>query len=129
MTGSARDRQVAVVFALAIFVASLLPVPTSTTGSGGASDGIAATLPAEVGVTAPFHLLGYATLAALLVRASEEERRLVAVAAGATAVTAFGFGIELIQAPIPWRSFAWKDVAVNAIGAIAGAGGYALRQR
>ena len=37
------------------------------------------------------------------------------------AATAFGFGIELVQAPIPWRSFAWTDAALNAAGAVVGA--------
>jgi len=42
------------------------------------------------------------------------------LAVGAGAAVAFGFGIELLQAPIPWRSFAWSDAAVNAIGAVVG---------
>jgi len=66
----------------------------------------------------PLHLVGYAILAVLASRVIGRGRRGLFLAVGAA--VAFGFGIELLQAPIPWRSFAWSDAAVNAIGAVVG---------
>ena len=108
----------------------MVPIPAGPSGgrTGGVVGAVTGALPVEVGLTAPFHVLGYAALAALIVRATERERRLVAVATGAVAATAFGFGVELVQAPIPWRSFAWGDAALNAAGAVVGAAGQALRR-
>ena len=97
----------------------MVPVPGSSGGSGGALGGVLDALPAEVGLTDPFHLVGYAVLAALLVPTTRR-RRFGPLLAAAVAV-AFGFGIELVQTPIPWRSFAWGDAAVNAVGAVIGA--------
>jgi hypothetical protein len=114
-----RERARALGFALAVFVASVVPVPGSSGGSGGALGGVLDALPAEVGLTDPFHLVGYAVLAALLVPTTRR-RRFGPLLAAAVAV-AFGFGIELVQTPIPWRSFAWGDAAVNAVGAVIGA--------
>ncbi|WP_049912266.1 VanZ family protein [Halorubrum kocurii] len=121
-------------FALALLVASLVPVSWVAPGggaggggsAGGAGDAVRDALPVEVVFTDPFHLVGYALLAALASRALGGGRRglLLAVAAA----VAFGFGIELVQAPIPWRSFAWRDAAVNAVGAVGGAGAYRLRR-
>ena len=51
----------------------------------------------------------------------------VAVVAGVFFAAAVGFGVELAQTTIPWRSFAWIDVGVNVVGAVTGAGGYAIR--
>ena len=116
--GPGRTRAIAA--ALAVFVGSVVPVPAGSSGSGdGLLDAVVATLPAGVGLTDPFHFVGYAVVAALLVRIAPRGRRGVALAvAGAVA---FGFGIELVQAPIPWRSFAWRDAGVNAVGAVVGA--------
>jgi VanZ family protein len=36
------------------------------------------------------------------------------VVAGATA---YGFGVELLQVPLPYREFALADVLANAVGA------------
>ena len=114
-----RDRSRAIAAALAVFVGSVVPVPAGSAESGGGLLGaVVAALPAGVGLTDPFHLLGYAVVAALLVPVGPRGRRGVALAvAGAVA---FGFGIELVQAPIPWRSFAWRDAGVNAVGAVVG---------
>ncbi|QKY18034.1 VanZ family protein [Halorubrum sp. CBA1229] len=128
-----RPRTAAAAFGVVVFVGSVVPVPTASSGGapggaiGGLVDGafdlIVGALPAGLGLTAPFHFVGYAVLAALFVRAANRERRGVAVAAAmaVAAATAFGFGIELVQAPIPWRSFAWTDAALNAAGAVVGA--------
>ena len=149
MTGSDRDRPVesdgpngigervaagrrrdAAAFAAFVVAGSVVPIPAgpSGAGTGGVVGAVTGSLPVGVGLTAPFHVLGYAVLAALIVRATERERRVVAVAIGAAAAAAFGFGVELVQAPIPWRSFAWSDAALNAAGAAAGAAGHALRR-
>ncbi|WP_394348591.1 hypothetical protein [Halorubrum salsamenti] len=114
-------------FALAVLVASVIPVSWVAPGGGaeGASGGggvgaagLVDALPLDVGLTDPFHLVGYAILTVLASRAIGRGRRGLLLAAGAA--VAFGFGIELVQAPIPWRSFAWRDAAVNAAGAAIG---------
>lgn len=73
-----------------------------------------------IGLTDPLHFVGYTLLAALLTRTTERTRRGPLVAVGVA--IAFGFGIELVQSAIPWRSFAWGDVAVDAAGAVVGVG-------
>ncbi|GAB3418424.1 hypothetical protein GCM10027435_18410 [Haloparvum alkalitolerans] len=115
----------AVAVAAAVLLASVVPVP----GEAPADPGI-------VGLTDPFHLLGYAALAAALVRpvrvalrerigfpsADALPRSVVAALLAALAATAFGLGVEVVQAPLPWRSFAVADALVNASGALIGAG-------
>ncbi|TKX42552.1 MULTISPECIES: VanZ family protein [unclassified Halorubrum] len=120
LRATGRDRARAFGVALAVLVASVVPVPASSGGEESALGGALDALPAEVGLTDPFHLVGYAVLAALLVPVARGHRFGPLLAAGAA--VAFGFGIELVQAPIPWRSFAWRDAAVNAVGAVIGAG-------
>ena len=119
MTG-ADPRRLAVAFAAVVVVASLVPVPGAASGS--AQPG--GVLPAWVGVTTAFHLVGYAILAALVTRAVRRapHRRVAAAALGVAVATGVGFGVELVQAPVPWRSFAWTDAAVNGVGAVVGAG-------
>ncbi|GAB6880548.1 hypothetical protein JCM17823_28220 [Halorubrum gandharaense] len=105
-----------------MLVVSLVPIPGSG-GSGGVGGGaggpVVGHLPSWVGLTDPFHLVGYAVLGALITLAAGTDRRGLVVAV--TLATGFGFGVELAQATIPWRTFAWSDVAVNAVGAVAGA--------
>ncbi|OYR48859.1 VanZ family protein [Halorubrum sp. Ea8] len=114
-------------FALVLFLSSVVPVPGGL-AAGRDGSGVVSSLAAlGIGPTDPLHFVGYAVLAALLARTTGATRRGLVVSVG-TAV-AFGFGVELVQSTIPWRSFARRDVAVNALGAIAGVGGYALRQR
>ncbi|WP_435075728.1 VanZ family protein [Halorubrum sp. HHNYT27] len=129
--GALRRGTVAVAFAVVAFVASIVPGPTgSSVASGGSGGELGDALPADVGVTAPFHFVGYAVLAALLVRAAGSDRgQVITVAVAAVTATAFGLGVEFVQAPIPWRSFSWGDVAVNAAGAVVGAGASAMTTR
>ncbi|TKX83531.1 hypothetical protein EXE43_23770, partial [Halorubrum sp. SS5] len=101
MRAIGRDRGGELGFALAVFVASVVPVPGSSSGGGSALGGALEALPAGVGLTDPFHLVGYGVLAALLVPVARGNRFGPLLAAGAA--VAFGFGIELVQAPIPWR--------------------------
>ena len=114
-------------FAVLVLASSVVPVPGSAP-TDGADAGM---VPTWIGLTDPFHLVGYAVLTVLASRGLGRGRRGLLLAAGAA--VAFGFGIELVQAPIPWRSFAWRDAAVNAVGAgiglIAVAAGDALRGR
>ncbi|WP_418282989.1 VanZ family protein [Halorubrum sp. DTA98] len=102
----------ALAFAAVVLAASVVPIP------GGSAGGSAAVPIAGIGPTDPFHLLGYAVLAGLTARSTGRGLRGLAVAAAVA--TGFGFGIELLQTAIPWRTFAWRDVAVNAVGAILG---------
>ena len=116
-----RDRWLVVAaFASALLAGSLIPVswvaPAGGLGNGGG--GALDALPVDVGLTDPFHFVGYALLTVLASRVTGRSRRGLLLAAGAA--VAFGFGIELVQAPTPWRSFAWADAAVNALGAAAG---------
>ncbi|MDZ5813331.1 VanZ family protein [Halorubrum sp. AD140] len=117
--GDRDPRRLVVAFAAVVVAASLVPVPGAASG-GGQPGGL---LPAWVGVTMGFHLVGYALLAALVVRAVRRapRQRVAAAALGVAVATGVGFGVELLQAPIPWRSFAWTDAAVNAVGAVLGA--------
>jgi hypothetical protein len=110
----------AVAFALTVLVASLIPVSWIAPGGGsGTGIGAGGPLPLGIGLTDPFHLVGYAILTVLASRAIGRGRLGLLLAVGVA--VAFGFGIELVQAPIPWRSFAWRDAAVNAVGAAIGA--------
>lgn len=104
-------------FALGLLVASVLPVSWVVPAGSGGGVGVGGL---GIGFTDPFHLLGYAVLTVLASRAFGRGRRGLLVAAAAS--VAFGFGIELVQASIPWRSFAWRDAAVNASGAVGAAG-------
>ncbi|EMA68199.1 hypothetical protein C461_06444 [Halorubrum aidingense JCM 13560] len=111
-----RRRRDAFAFGLVVLSASVVPVPGTAGGTGGTA------FPFGVGLTDPFHLVGYAVLAALVVRARGHRRRgrAVAVVVAVAVAVAVGFGVELVQAPIPWRSFAWRDAAINAAGAVVG---------
>ncbi|AZQ14553.1 hypothetical protein [Halorubrum sp. PV6] len=102
-----------VAFALALLVASVIPV-SWVAGDGAAGGSGAGAL--EIGLTDPFHLVGYAVLTVLASRALGRRRRGLLLAAAASVT--LGFGVELVQAPIPWRSFAWRDAAVNGVGAV-----------
>ncbi|SNR30552.1 VanZ family protein [Halorubrum vacuolatum] len=116
--GNGRIRPI-VGFALLVLIASIVPIPGSAGGGPG--------LPFGVGLTDPFHLLGYAVLAWLLVGVTGVNLSGLAIAV--LLATGYGFGIELVQGIIPWRTFAWSDVLLNAMGAAMGAGTRRLRGR
>lgn len=108
-----RGWSVPIAVGVAILVASVVRVP-----------GDPSPTPGPVGLTDPFHLVGYAALAvavAVVLSEHREPTRSIHVAGVAVAVaTLFGVGIELVQASIPWRSFAVADAAINAVGAVVG---------
>ena len=110
--------------AAVVLGASVLPVPDAVVAAGGGSGGGPL---AALGPTGTFHLVGYAGLAVLSARATGRDGRgLLLAAALAVAV---GFGVELVQTAIPWRTFAWRDSLVNAVGAAAGVVAVAARSR
>jgi len=114
-------------FAIVILIASVLPIPSGVFGDGAGGVGGSATVPIAVGLTAPFHFVGYAILAALATRVTG--RTPCGLLLAVVAAVAFGFGIEVVQAPIPWRTFAWQDVGINAAGAVVGAAIVAISER
>ncbi|ESS03591.1 MAG: putative integral membrane protein [uncultured archaeon A07HR67] len=114
-TENPRDRwRNAAAFAGVVLLASVVPVPGSGGRSGAAADGLLA----GIAPTDPFHLVGYALLAGLSARAMPDGVRWLGVAVGVT--VGFGLGVELVQTAVPWRAFAWRDAAVNALGASVG---------
>ncbi|WP_435319481.1 VanZ family protein [Haloarchaeobius sp. TZWSO28] len=91
-----------------VLVASVVDPP----GSGGGTGGLLA-------FDKVLHALGYATLAVLVARAVRPRmlRSGLLVVAG---VALFGFGVEVVQWPLPFRTFSLADAAVNGLGAMVG---------
>lgn len=110
----------AIALAGVILVASAVPIP----GGGGPS-----LLPLGLGLSAVFHVVGYAALAAALARplgrastdvecaSTDVERASPGLLAAAVLATGFGLGVEIVQLAIPWRTFAVVDAGLNAVGA------------
>lgn len=72
-----------------------------------------------VGITVPFHLIGYAALSGTLGYAlAAADRRTLVLAV--VLATLYGAGIELLQGMIPARTMAVGDVLLNFAGAILG---------
>jgi len=113
-----RWRSIAGVAAL-LAIVSVVPIPGGVLDVGSPSTGGSGVIPMAISLTDPFHVVGYAILAALVSRVTRRTSWGLFVAV--VAATGFGFAIELVQAPIPWRTFAWRDVAINAVGATLGA--------
>lgn len=123
---TSRDRRrPAAAFAVVVLAVSLVPVPDAGGESAGGGHGILEAVAGVIAPTDPFHFVGYAVLAALSAGATGRDSRGLVVA-GAVAV-AFGFGVELLQIGVPWRTFAWRDSLVNAVGATAGVLAVAVR--
>lgn len=106
------------VYAVALLFASIIPIPGGSAGGGGTGVWLETLAGYGLGGTAPFHVAGYAVLSVLIARVTERNPLGLLLAAGVA--TAFGFGIELLQSMIPWRSFSWLDVALNGSGAVGG---------
>lgn len=100
---------------------ALLPLPDGSAGGGGGLP-----IPADkLG-----HLALYAALAAAAARGTlgtpDPRSPLVVAAVGAFA---YGAGIELLQATLPYRSMEALDAAANGVGAVAGASTVGLVHR
>jgi VanZ family protein len=95
-------RTVAAAVVVAVVAASLVPL------GGGAS-----TFPDGL-----FHVVGYAAVAAAVVRAGPPTRRTLAVAV--VVAVAVGAGVELLQGLVPGRTPSVADAAANLVGAVAG---------
>ncbi|MCT9097885.1 VanZ family protein [Haloarchaeobius sp. HME9146] len=92
-----------------VLVASVIDPPGS---GGGGTAGLLA-------FDKVFHALGYATLAVLVARAVRP-RVLRSGLLVVTGVALFGFGVEVVQWPLPFRTFSLADAAVNGLGAMVG---------
>lgn len=93
--------------AAAILVVSVVPIPTTV----GESD------PGGVSTSLLFHLAGYAGLAWLLATALLGGGRPVRSAGLAFAgASSYGAAIECVQWSLPYRTFSFDDMAVNATG-------------
>ena len=107
--------------AVVILVASVVPVPDATPQTGPTMG---------VGTTTLLHIAGYATLVAggviAVARDGWPGRRrsrrvgIRAVADVIALVALFGVGTELLQALIPWRTFAVAEIGLNATSAAVG---------
>ena len=111
--------------AVLLVIASILPIPSGGIGGGGGGEGSVVSL--SIGLTDPFHFVGYAVLAALATQLTG--RALSGLFLAVVGAVVFGFGIELLQTQIPWRTFAWRDVGVNAVGAVVGAAAVAVYEQ
>ncbi len=93
-----------------ILVVSAVPIPGAVPEEGGG-----------VPTSVLFHFLGYATLSALLAFARLARQRAARAATGLAGASTYGVLIECLQSPIPYRSFSYLDMLVNAAGASLGA--------
>ncbi|WP_411965370.1 VanZ family protein [Haloferax sp. YSMS24] len=98
-------------YALAVFVASVVPTPPG---------GLTPTGPfGVVGLDKWVHAVGYAVLGfgcASALQARQAREMGIAVAAAGL----FGATIELVQALVPYRSFSLLDMGANVLGAFVG---------
>ncbi|WP_256296674.1 VanZ family protein [Haloarchaeobius salinus] len=107
----------AVAWAAVVLVASLVDPP----GAATASTRPFGVLPADKWQ----HGLAYAVLGGLVARALERTTLQAALLAVALAV-AVGFGVELCQSFVPWRTASLGDGAANAVGAVVGVAGWRI---
>jgi len=79
-----------------------------------------------VGTDKWLHLLAYAGLASAVAYARLDAEGLSgrALLGVFLLVAAYGFGVELVQSPLPARAFDLVDAAANALGAILGTAPY-----
>ncbi|ELZ58143.1 MULTISPECIES: VanZ family protein [unclassified Haloferax] len=106
-----RRAAVALGYALGVFAASVAPTPPGSLAPMGPLG--------VVGLDKWVHAAGYAGLGfafASAVRARGRDE----VAAAVLAAGAFGAGIELVQAVLPYRSFGVADAGANLVGAVLG---------
>lgn len=98
--------------AVLVLIVSIIPIPEFIgTGANRRS------------VSLVFHLIGYALLALIaqpIVASHIKRARWQVAIITVGGITGYGVLIELLQAPIPYRTSSIIDVAINAIGAIIG---------
>ncbi|ELZ93125.1 VanZ family protein [Haloferax sulfurifontis] len=106
-----RRAAVALGYAFVVLVVSVVPTPPGSLTPMGPFG--------LVGLDKWVHAVGYAGLGfavASAIRARGREE----VAAAVVAAGAFGAGIELVQATLPYRSFGVADAGANLVGAALG---------
>lgn len=118
------DRRLRYVFAVGVAVVVLIASVVDPPSTGGP------TVLFGVGVDKWLHLLAYAALAGAVGYARLDETGLDgrALLSVLVLVAAYGFGVELVQAPLLARAFDLADATVNALGAAVGTAPY-LRLR
>ncbi|WP_267640808.1 VanZ family protein [Haloarchaeobius amylolyticus] len=92
-------------------------------GGGGAASG-GSTASSLLASDKLLHGIGYGILAVLAARAVDS-RELAAALLVVLTVALFGFGVEVVQWPLPYRAFSLADAAVNALGAVVGVAAWA----
>ncbi|POG53836.1 VanZ family protein [Haloferax marisrubri] len=108
---SPRRAAVALGYALVVLAASVVPTPPGSLAPMGPLG--------LVGLDKWVHAVGYAGLGFAFASAVRAEGRREVVAAVVTA-GAFGAGIEVVQAVLPYRSFGVADAGANLAGAVLG---------
>ncbi|KTG26707.1 VanZ family protein [Haloferax profundi] len=106
-----RATLVVVGYALAVLVASVIPTPPGGLTPNGPLG--------LVGLDKWVHGVGYAVLGFGLAHASRA-RRATAIGHVVVVAGAYGAGIELVQALLPYRSFSIADMGANVLGAVVG---------
>jgi VanZ family protein len=94
----------------AILVVSVIPIPEATPEEGGG-----------VPVAVLFHFVGYAVLAMALAVALWPRRLRYAIGGAFLGASVCGALVEVLQSEIPYRTFSYLDMAINAAGAATGA--------
>lgn len=102
-----------VAIAIAVLVASVLPLPENGSPVAGPLG--------AVGADAWLHAVGYAAVAGSLAVALATGGRSSAAVLAYAAVVAMVYGlvIEFLQAPVPTRAFEPADLVANAVGVLA----------
>lgn len=106
-----RRTAVLLAYAFVVFVASVAPAPPGTLAPTG-----------PFGVVALdkwIHASGYAGLGFVVAYATQA-RQVRDIGRAVVVAAAFGAGIELVQAALPYRTFSLLDMGANAFGAVVG---------
>jgi VanZ family protein len=104
-------------YALPVAVATVIVLASVVDPAGGGPE----VAVGPVGADKFVHAAGYAVLTAALLVAGRpfEGRQRTGAALAVVLATAFGAGLEVVQATLPARTFSVGDAAANALGALA----------